>query len=131
MSKARHLKRSVSLIPFLSYQNNQLFEFYHLCLEVHCIRYELRLFMANAFPLLKLIKTSTGSGALSTIFLKSLVWPGLEPETNPSRSGCDTTNLLGFSKIIDNKFPLALRAVIIIRKILISDGIKSVYGWNQ
>ena len=39
----------------------------HLCLEVHCIRYELRLFMAKAFPLLKLIMTSTCWGAVSTI----------------------------------------------------------------
>ena len=48
--------------------DNQLFELYHLCLEVHCIRYELRLFMAKSFPLLKLIMTGTGWGAVSTIF---------------------------------------------------------------
>ena len=28
----------------------------------------------------------------SVPFLKSLVWPGLEPDTSPSRSGCDTTS---------------------------------------
>ena len=48
--------------------DNQLFELYHLCLEVHCTMYELRHFMAKAFPLLKLIMTSTGWGAVSTIF---------------------------------------------------------------
>ena len=41
ISKARHLLE------------DQFFEF-------HCIRYELRLFIAKTFPLLKLIMTSTG-----------------------------------------------------------------------
>ena len=41
---------------------------YHLSLEVNCIRYELRLFMLKAFALLKLIMTSTGWGAVSTIY---------------------------------------------------------------
>ena len=61
----------------------------------HCIMYLLRLFMAKAFTILKLM-TCTGWGAVSTIF-KSLVWPGLEPKTSPFRSRCATTepNLLG------------------------------------
>ena len=45
-----------------------IFELYLLCLEVHSIRYELRLIMTKAFPLLKLIMTSTGWGAISIIF---------------------------------------------------------------
>ena len=61
MSKARHLYWSVR-------QPCQLFELYHLSLKFHCIRYELPLFMAKAFPLLKLIMTSTGWGAVSKIF---------------------------------------------------------------
>ena len=40
--------------------DNQLFELYHLCLEVHCKLYELHLFMDKAFPLLNLIMTRTG-----------------------------------------------------------------------
>ena len=52
MSKTRHLYRSVSLIPFYLIRQPAL--------EVYCIRYELCLLMANTFPLLKLIMTSTG-----------------------------------------------------------------------
>ena len=47
------------LYPFIL-SDNLLFELYHLFLEFHGIRYELRLFMAKAFPLLELIMTSTG-----------------------------------------------------------------------
>ena len=78
------------LYPF--YLIRQLFELYHICLEVHCIRYELHLFMAKAFNLLKLIWPAKAEEP----FLKSLVWPVLEPETSPSRFGCASTkpNLL-------------------------------------
>ena len=69
ISKTRHLYWTVSLMRFyLIRQPNQSFELYYLCLEVHCIRYELHLFKAKAFPLLKLIMTSTGWGAVSTTF---------------------------------------------------------------
>jgi hypothetical protein len=81
------------LYPFIL-SDNQLFELNHLCLEVHCIRYELRLFMAKAFPLLKLIMTSTGWGAVSTIFLS--LW--YDPDSNPRPHHPDTDVLL-LSKI--------------------------------
>ena len=84
-------------IPFIL--SNKIFKIYHFCLEVHCncIRYELRLFMAKAFPLHKLIMTSTAEDTMT------LVSPGLEPKTSPSRSGCATTitkaNVLGFNSL--------------------------------
>ena len=59
---------TVSFIHFLSYQTTSSLNYNYLCLEVHCMRYELRLFIAKAFPLLKLIMTSTGWGAVITIF---------------------------------------------------------------
>ena len=66
--------------------DKKLFELYHLWLEVHCIKYELRLFMAKAFPLLKLIMTSTGWGAVSTILY--------DPDSNPRPSHTDPGVLL-------------------------------------
>ena len=76
----------------LSYQTTiQLFELHDLYLEVHCIRYELRLFMPKVFPLLKLIMAKNRASSV-------ILWPGLEPETSPSKSRFATTepNLLGF-----------------------------------
>ena len=98
MSKARRFMSCPwAPYPFYHIRQPALHDLYHLCLEVHCIRSELHLFMVKAFPLLKLIMTSTDWGAVSTTFYSSLVWRGLEPESSPSRSGCATTkpNLLG------------------------------------
>ena len=55
------------LYPFFL-SGNQLFELYHLYLDVHCIRYALHLSMTKALPLLQLIMTSTGWGSVITIF---------------------------------------------------------------
>ena len=61
------VRKSYTLLHFiLSY--NQLFELYNLCLEDHCIRYELRFFMAKEFSLLKLINHYDQHGLWSTIF---------------------------------------------------------------
>ena len=54
--------------------------------------------MAKAFPLLKLFMLCTGWGAVSTI-LKSLLRPGLEPDTSSTRSWCSTTGI--YSKYIE------------------------------
>ena len=35
--------------------DNQIFKLYYICLEVVFVRYELRLFKAKVFPLLKLL----------------------------------------------------------------------------
>ena len=90
-SKGRYLYQYVSLIPFIL-SDNQLFELYHLFLEVNCIMYEMRLFMAKTFPLFKLIRLRC-----SKYHFKSLVWPRLEPKTFTSRSRCANTqpNLIG------------------------------------
>ena len=44
---------------FIISNNDQLDELYHLCLEVHCIKYELSLFLVKAFLLFNLIMTLT------------------------------------------------------------------------
>ena len=69
MSKARHLYRSVSLIPFLYFQTTSSLNYTNFVRRsIVYIGYKLRLFMAKEFHLLKPIITGTGWGAVSIIF---------------------------------------------------------------